>query len=203
MFAYQYRRLSSLQWLLNLRRALYVAFVPQAASAKTGTPGASPMPSLRHAGAGRLVALTAQNTKLVCAEHSRLGRHIVLALLTSVGLAGAASAQSITTTVVTGSSPVAVAINPVTNKIYVANQGSVNVTVIDGATNSTTTVAAGSNPRAVAINPVTNKIYVANESSNDVTVIDGAPSTFTQHRTSVTMAGVTSRAAPIPRLRCP
>ena len=54
------------------------------------------------------------------------------------------------------------AVNPVTNKIYVANDGSSNVTVIDGATNSTTTVAAG-NPYAVAVNPVTNKIYVANE----------------------------------------
>ncbi len=31
-----------------------------------------------------------------------------------------------------------------TNKIYVANRGSNNVTVIDGATNATTTVAAGS-----------------------------------------------------------
>ena len=36
--------------------------------------------------------------------------------------------------------------NPVTNKIYVANQGSGNVTVIDGATNATTTVAAGLGP---------------------------------------------------------
>ena len=52
--------------------------------------------------------------------------------------------------------------NPVTNKIYVANNASNNVTVIDGATNSTTTVSAGSAPVSVAVNPVTNKIYVAN-----------------------------------------
>ena len=39
--------------------------------------------------------------------------------------------------------PCAVAVNPVTNKIYVANYSSNNVTVIDGATNGTTTVAAG------------------------------------------------------------
>ena len=39
--------------------------------------------------------------------------------------------------------PVGVAVNPVTNKIYVANYTSNNVTVIDGATNSTTTVSAG------------------------------------------------------------
>jgi len=39
-----------------------------------------------------------------------------------------------------------VAVNPVTNKVYVANNGSNNVTVIDGATNVTTTVAAGTDP---------------------------------------------------------
>ena len=35
------------------------------------------------------------------------------------------------------------AVNPATNKIYVANWTSNNVTVIDGATNATTTVSAG------------------------------------------------------------
>ena len=61
-----------------------------------------------------------------------------------------------------------------TNKIYAANFGSNNVTVIDGATNGTTTVAAGTHPYFVAANPATNKIYVANRDSNNVTVIDGA-----------------------------
>ena len=46
----------------------------------------------------------------------------------------------------TGNLPTAVAVNPVTNKIYVANQYSDNVTVIDGATNATTTVPAGTVP---------------------------------------------------------
>ena len=54
-------------------------------------------------------------------------------------------ATNATTTVPAGQAPIAVAVNPVTNKIYVANTGSDNVTVIDGATNATTTVAAGSN----------------------------------------------------------
>ena len=71
------------------------------------------------------------------------------------------------------------AVNPVTNKIYVANSDSNNVTVIDGATNSTTTVPVGHRPAAVAVNPVTNKIYVANSGSNNVTVIDGATNTTT------------------------
>jgi len=38
-----------------------------------------------------------------------------------------------------GNLPYAVAVNPVTNKVYVVNYGSSTVTVIDGATNGTTT----------------------------------------------------------------
>jgi len=67
-----------------------------------------------------------------------------------------------------------VAINPVTNKVYVANFGSSIVTVIDGLTNDTTLVSAGSGPCAVTVNPVTNKVYVANNGTANVTVIDGA-----------------------------
>jgi YVTN family beta-propeller protein len=66
-----------------------------------------------------------------------------------------------------------VAVNPVTDKIYVANNGSNTVTVMDGACNTTATVTAGTNPSAVAVNPVTDKIYVTNFFSGNVTVIDG------------------------------
>lgn len=86
-----------------------------------------------------------------------------------------------------GKEPVAVAVNPKTNKIYVANKKSDNVTIIDGRTNKVTgTVKVGLEPNAVRINPNTNKIYVAalkgqfpdgSEDPNGngtVTVIDGA-----------------------------
>ena len=76
-----------------------------------------------------------------------------------------------TTTVAVGSSPGAVAVNSVTNQIYVANNGSNTVTVIDGATNNTTTVAVGNGPDTVAVNTNTNQIYVANLGSGNVTVI--------------------------------
>jgi YVTN family beta-propeller protein len=66
-------------------------------------------------------------------------------------------AQTATTTVAAGTLPLAAAVNPVTNKIYVPNFNSNNVTVIDGATNATTTVAAGTQPISVAVNPVTTK----------------------------------------------
>lgn len=99
-------------------------------------------------------------------------------------------ATNSTTTVAdpNANAPAYVAVNSVTNKIYVANVFSGNVTVIDGATNSTTTVtdpnAAGLVPAAVAVNAVTNKIYVANNSRagpnpGSVTVIDGATNSTT------------------------
>ncbi len=96
------------------------------------------------------------------------------ALLLLAALLLASSAQAQQTVVPAGEAPSAVAVNPVTNKIYVANFNSANVTVIDGATNTAETVDAGDGPRAVAVNPVTNKIYVANLLSANVTVIDGA-----------------------------
>ena len=80
-----------------------------------------------------------------------------------------------------GTKPYAIAVNPATNKIYVANNASGNVTVFDGATFTATTVAdpTASGPIALAVNPVTNKIYVANYGSATVTVINGFMNTFT------------------------
>src|SRR5204863_10171805 len=100
---------------------------------------------------------------------------VTLVLLFALGT----KAQTVTTNVAVGGSPVGVAVNPSTNKIYVADYESNDVTVIDGATNTTTSVAAGTNPYAVAVNPATNKIYVANKDNSNVTVIDGASRAIT------------------------
>ena len=110
--------------------------------------------------------------------HSRLT--VTVNFLCLILAAVPAQGQAVIATVPAGNGPGAVAVNPVTNKIYVANGTSNNVTVIDGATNATTTVtdpnAVG--PVALAVNPVTNKIYVANGpdifSTEIVTVVDGA-----------------------------
>jgi YVTN family beta-propeller protein len=114
------------------------------------------------------MAMNANQTKAVI---SILGTLAVLAVLC---FAPGISAQTITA----GSVPSAMAINPVTNTIYVANAGG-TVTVIDGATNSTITVPAGSGPDSIAVNPITNKIYVANNIAGTVTVIDGVTLTTT------------------------
>jgi YVTN family beta-propeller protein len=101
------------------------------------------------------------------------------------------SAQIVSATVQAFGAPGAggaVALNPVTNKIYVADEGGGNVLVIDGATNASTQVSTGSNsPKAIAVNPVTNKIYAANQNTNFVSVIDGATNT-------VTMVGIPTTA---------
>jgi DNA-binding beta-propeller fold protein YncE len=87
--------------------------------------------------------------------------------------------------------PAALAVNPVTNKVYVpsncmgpsCNGAGGTVTVIDGVSLQTTSTRSGSSPDSLAINSVTNQIYVANRCGNDpscrglngtVTVIDGA-----------------------------
>ena len=101
----------------------------------------------------------------------------VIAVLIAVAAALPCVAQTpatLLTTVSVGSSPVAVAANSATNKIYAVNQNSNNMTVIDGATYYTTTVATGQYPDAVAVNAATNMIYVANYNSHSVTVVNGA-----------------------------
>ena len=85
-----------------------------------------------------------------------------------------AHAQWVTDSVPTGNNPHAIGVNPVTNRVYVANAGDGTLTIIDGATHSAMTIAVGSNPQALVVNPVTNKVYVANSHADGtVTVIDG------------------------------
>lgn len=84
-----------------------------------------------------------------------------------------ARAQSIGPTIPAGTDPRAVAVNPVTNKVYVANEFSNDVTVLDGATQATTRVAVGRRPQYIGVNTATNKIYVSNGQDSSLSVIDG------------------------------
>jgi len=59
----------------------------------------------------------------------------------------------------------AIAVNPVTNKIYVGNQGC-TVSAIDGATDAVTaTLKVGALPYVVCGNPTTNKILLSRKPS--------------------------------------
>lgn len=98
------------------------------------------------------------------------------------------SAQTVTATIPAGNDPYSIAVNTVTNKIYVANyygggltvNNSGTVTVIDGATNVGVAVPAGNNPNAVAVNPMTNTIYVSNFNSGFLTEINGSTNGSTE-----------------------
>src|ERR1044071_5605131 len=86
-------------------------------------------------------------------------------------------AETLTATIGTGGSPNAIAVNPATGKVYVANFNSGSVTIIDGATNTTNTITVGANPYSIAVNPVTNKIYVPHASG--ISIIDGPTNSVT------------------------
>jgi YVTN family beta-propeller protein len=105
----------------------------------------------------------------------------VLLLVLLVLLAGSATAQKVVATVpTTGFAPSALAVNTVTNKIYILNQSSSTVDVLDGATNIiVATVAVSSSSSRLVLNENTNKIYVLDQFAGSVSVIDGATNTLT------------------------
>jgi YVTN family beta-propeller protein len=73
-----------------------------------------------------------------------------------------------------GTHPQALAIDEQSDQIYVANQRTSSVTVIDGKTNlPVVKVDVGAIPYAFGIDPAARSVYVANFSTNNVTVIRG------------------------------
>jgi len=84
----------------------------------------------------------------------------------------------VVSTVGTGTAPMAAAVNETTNRLYVVNYGSSDVTVIDGVSNRPmATVKVGLWPQQIAVNSRTNMIYVVNTHANSVSVIDGRTNT--------------------------
>jgi len=70
-------------------------------------------------------------------------------------------------------SPVEIAVNTVTNRVYVADDFGNRVLIVDGVTNSLAgSVAVGPHPRRLAVNPATNRIYVSLDDGS-IAVIDG------------------------------
>lgn len=67
-----------------------------------------------------------------------------------------------------------IAVNELTNKIYVTSTGDNVVLKIDGATNAIeSTITVGKMPSGVAVNEKTNMVYVANYFDNTISIIDG------------------------------
>ncbi len=75
----------------------------------------------------------------------------------------------------------AIALNPVTHKLYTASTdpstGNIVLAIADGATNLSAPLTTQTQPWSIAVNPATNKIYATNNGSNSVSVIDGATNT--------------------------
>jgi YVTN family beta-propeller protein len=78
------------------------------------------------------------------------------------------------TQVKVGDAPVAIAGNSVANRVYVADNGSGSITVLDGQTDTVAaTVQIGSLPYVLAVNDATDSVYVSNTFNNLLSVIDG------------------------------
>lgn len=81
-----------------------------------------------------------------------------------------------------GENPSAIAVNPVTGYVYVANAGDIEdpaddtVTIIDGNSNPPAllnTVTVGHYPVAITVNPTTGYVYVANNGGNSISILQG------------------------------
>jgi YVTN family beta-propeller protein len=70
--------------------------------------------------------------------------------------------------------PVGIAVNPTANKIYVTNEYSNTVSVIEGHNDTVeATILVDSLPYDLDVDPFTNKVYVTNLGSDTVSIIDG------------------------------
>ena len=89
----------------------------------------------------------------------------------AIAIAGPCGAQLVAT-IPAGTDPSGIALDVAGNRIYVANESSHNVTVIDGATNAAQTVAVGPRPQYIAVNPGTRRVYVSHGGDSSQFVID-------------------------------
>jgi YVTN family beta-propeller protein len=92
----------------------------------------------------------------------------------SVTMIGASTNNRVFAEISTGIEPVAIAADPGTNKIYVANSGNGTVSVIDAIRGvKLGDVNVGWVPCAIGVDRASHRIYVVNQAENSVTVIDG------------------------------
>jgi YVTN family beta-propeller protein len=83
-------------------------------------------------------------------------------------------------TIPVGSEPRAVAVDPTTGNVYVANSNTDTVSVIDEATSIVTnTITVGNGPLGVAVDPTRGEVYVTNDGAASVSVIDESTGTVT------------------------
>lgn len=84
------------------------------------------------------------------------------------------SSPQVIATIGVGGFPQGVAVNPATNRIYVANNLDGTISVLDGASNQVIhTIQGLTGPFQIAVNPSTNRVYITEPQANTVAVING------------------------------
>jgi YVTN family beta-propeller protein len=106
-----------------------------------------------------------------------------VAALASLTVPAAAQAAT-TTTIPVGAYPWEVAADPATGLVYVTNEDSNTVSVINEATDTVVrTIRVGRDPQGIAVDAATGRVYVTNFADNSLSVIHG------RHVTTITGLG--------------
>jgi YVTN family beta-propeller protein len=79
--------------------------------------------------------------------------------------------DTVTNTIEGIRSPVSIAYNPVNRTMYITNNGTDSVTVMDNLNVKAVIPSIGDGPYGIAFNPGNNKMYVTNENENSVTIV--------------------------------
>jgi YVTN family beta-propeller protein len=101
--------------------------------------------------------------------------HLIAALLLLAGSPAAAQWLETQIDLAAAARPVDLCFNPTDDKVYSANYGTDDVTIIDGATNAVlATVATGDQPTSLCYNSVNNRVYVLHTgTAQSISVLDG------------------------------
>jgi YVTN family beta-propeller protein len=100
----------------------------------------------------------------------------------SITVIDSTSNKILSNNITVGKNPSSIALDPITNRLYVTNKGSDSVSIIDYFlsddnkfhTTSNSTIKVGNSPTGIAINPDKNTIYVANYYDNSISIINGS-----------------------------
>ncbi len=123
---------------------------------------------------------------LIGSRRARLLSAIILPLVWQTIVPAAAQRVTATISIPPDSAPGAIAVNPVTKKVYVGSATGTSVAIIDGdsATNAATFVHTGGNPMSFAIDSASDQVYVLNrDNTSTISRIDGATNAVTQMAT--------------------
>ena len=95
---------------------------------------------------------------------------------TGSGTVSVLSGTTLSATLTVGTSPGALAYDPLDDEIYVVDNGSAQVSAIDSSNTVVATLSVGTGPSAIAFDNATGLVYVANYGSSNVSSIANAGS---------------------------